>query len=446
MINGQTQPAKIGLVTAMAIVVANMIGTGVFTSLGFQVQAVSSILPLLLLWVVGGIVALSGALSYGELGAALPRSGGEYHLLAQIYHPSLGFLSGWISVTVGFAAPGALAAMALATYMQTLLPAISVQHFAALVVVVFTLIHSTSLRLGTYSHNFLTILKVLIVILFIAAASRIEAPQAIALLPEGGDLAMVASPGFAVSLIYVSFAYAGWNAAIYVVGEISDPQKNLPKALFGGTLLVLILYTLLNFVFLYTVPLDELSGQIQIGYLSGVRIFGDFGGKIMSGIISFLLVSTVSGHVFVGPRIMQVMGEDYKALRLLRQKSRNDIPVNSFIFQLLIMLALIYSATFDQVMIYAGFTLNLVTTLTVAGVLVLRAKRPDLPRPYKTWGYPFVPILFLLMSVWTLTFVIVDKPVESAIGLGVVLLGLSVYLINEHFFRKPSAATRVKEV
>ncbi len=432
----RAEQKKIGFYTAASIVVANMIGTGIFTSLGFQVAEIPSVFPLLLLWVVGGIIALCGALTYGELGAALPRSGGEYHLLSRIYHPSLGFLSGWASVTVGFAAPSALAAIALATYLKTLFPPLPIHHFAASVVVIFTIIHSISIRFGSYSHNFFTTLKVLLILVFLFATSNIENTQQIDFMPRSGDLGLITSPGFAVSLIYVSFAYAGWNAAIYVVGEIEKPQRNLPKSLFLGTLLVLVLYVLLNYVFLYTVPLDDLSGQIQIGFLSGTKIFGATGGKWMSGIISILLISTVSGHVFVGPRITQVMGEDYHALRLLGVKRKNGIPLNAFVFQLIITLILIYSSTFEQIMVYAGFTLNLITTLTVAGIFVLRKNEPDLPRPYKTWGYPVIPAIFLLMSFWTLTFVMIDKPVESLIGLGVVLFGLLFYFISEHFTQK----------
>ncbi|MFQ5651889.1 MAG: amino acid permease [bacterium] len=433
----------IGLFTATAIVVANMIGTGVFTSLGFQVLHLRSAFPLLMLWVVGGIIALCGALTYGELGAALPRSGGEYHLLTKIYHPALGFLSGWISVTVGFAAPAALAAIALSTYLQALFPGLPVQHVAAAVVVLFTIVHSVSLKVGSYSHNFFTIFKVLLILVFVAAGYGLEQAQSISLAPRSGDLGLMPTPGFAVSLIYVSFAYAGWNAAIYVAGELKRPQQNLPKALFLGTLLVLVLYFFLNYIFLYTVPMAELSGRIQIGYLSGARIFGETGGQIMAAIIAFLLVSTVSGHVFVGPRITQVMGEDYRALRILGKRAENGLPVNSFLFQLIIMLMLIYTSSFEQVMVYAGFTLNLVTTLTVAGVFVLRARAPHLPRPYKTWGYPFTPILFLVMSVWTLAFVMVDKPRESAIGLALVVLGLGVYFIDRRIAR-PSMATRAQ--
>lgn len=434
MPNTKTQ---IGLFTAVSLVVANMIGTGVFTSLGFQVQEMQSVFPLLMLWVIGGVIAICGALTYGELGAALPRSGGEYHLLTKIYHPSLGFLSGWISVTVGFAAPAALAAIALATYLKSVFPEIPVNHVAAATVLLFTLVHASSIRVGSYSHNFFTILKVALIVMFIAAGYTFERADSFHALPAARDLHIILSPGFAVSLIYVSFAYAGWNAAIYIVGEIRNPQKNLPKALITGTLVVLVLYFFLNLVFLYTVPMSELSGQIQIGYLSGDKIFGETGGKLMAGVIAFLLLSTVSGHVFVGPRITQVMGEDYSVLKLLGIKNKQNIPVNSFIFQLLIMLTLIYTSTFEQVMVYAGFTLNLVTTITVAGIFVMRKKAPELPRPYKTWGYPATPAVFLLVSIWTLGYVILDRPFESLCGLAVVLLGLAIYSLNAKFTQNP---------
>ncbi len=426
----QNSKVQIGIFTATAIVVANMIGTGVFTSLGFQVQEMQSVFSLLMLWVIGGVIALCGALTYGELGAAMPRSGGEYHLLTKIYHPSLGFLSGWISVTVGFAAPAALAAIALGTYLKAVFPELPVNHVAAGVVVLFTIIHSTNLKYGSYSHNFFTVLKVILILMFVFAAFGFERAQPFNLLPAFHDLGIISSPGFAVSLIYVSFAYNGWNAAIYIVSEIKHPQRNLPRALLTGTVIVLILYFFLNFVFLYTVPMSDLSGQIQIGFLSGRSIFGNAGGKLMAGVIAFLLLSTVSGHVLVGPRITQVMGEDYHLLKIFGKKSKQNIPVNSFVFQLLIMLFLIYTSTFEQVMVYAGFTLNLVTTITVAGIFVLRKKSPGLNRPYKTWGYPVTPAIFLIVSIWTLTYVMLEKPFESFCGVGVVLLGLAVYLFN----------------
>ncbi|MCZ6692333.1 MAG: amino acid permease [Bacteroidetes bacterium] len=426
---------QVGLVTASSLVIASMIGTGVFTSLGFQVVEIKSIFPLLMLWIVGGIIALCGALTYSELGAALPRSGGEYNLLSKIYHPSLGFLAGWVSATVGFAGPAALAAMALGSYLKTVFPGLPADHTAAIAVILFSLIHGSSIDIGSLFQNFFTLLKVALILVFLVAAFFVEIPQDITILPQSGDWELLTSPYFAVSLVYVSYAYTGWNASIYIVGEIKNPRMTLARSLLLGTMIVMVLYILLNFVFLYTVPLDALSGQVEVGFLSGTSMFGASGGKIMSLAIAVLLVSTVSAYIFLGPRITMVMGEDFAALKWLSVKNNKGIPVNSFYFQLMIALIFIYTSSFDQVLIYASFLLILITTLTVAGIFVLRIRQPNLPRPYKAWGYPFTPLIFLVVSVWTLTFVIIDKTFESLIGIGILITGLVIYFITDRKIR-----------
>ena len=426
---------QIGLVTASSLVIASMIGTGVFTSLGFQVVDIKSIFPLLMLWIVGGIIALCGALTYSELGAMLPRSGGEYNLLSKIYHPSLGFLAGWVSATVGFAGPAALAAMALGSYLKTVFPELPADHTAAIAVILFSIIHGSSIDIGSLFQNFFTLLKVTLILVFLGAAFFVETPQDITILPQSGDWELLTSPYFAVSLVYVSYAYTGWNASIYIAGEIKNPRITLARSLLLGTMIVMVLYILLNFVFLYTVPLDVLSGQVEVGFLSGTSMFGASGGKIMSLAIAVLLVSTVSAYIFLGPRITMVMGEDFAALKWLSVKNTKGIPVNSFYFQLMIALIFIYTSSFDQVLIYASFLLILITTLTVAGIFVLRIRQPNLPRPYKAWGYPFTPLIFLVVSVWTLTFVIINKTFESLIGIGILIAGLVIYFITDRKIR-----------
>lgn len=427
MEKNQQRITKVGLLTAISLVVANMIGTGVFTSLGFQVAALPSVFSLLMLWVVGGVIALCGALSYGELGAAMPRSGGEYHLLTRIFHPIIGYLSGWISATLGFAAPTALAAIALGKYTQAVIPQIHGTHLAAAVVIVISAIHAYSVQIGSWFQNISTLFKVLLILLFIGAAFFARDHQSISAWPVMGDLDLISSPGFAVSLIYVSYAYTGWNAAVYIVGEIHDPSKNLPRSLFAGTLLVLILYVMLNFVFLYTVPMNELEGKVEIGFLSATGIFGAAGGELMSLVIAVLLVSTVSAMVFVGPRISMTMGEDMPTLKVLGKKSASGIPVNSILFQLVVTLVFIYTSSFEQLLIYASFMLTLFTTLTVLGVIVLRIKNPHLKRPYRTWGYPLTPIIYLVLNSWIMVYVFLDKTQESLIGMGIALMGLVVY-------------------
>ena len=381
---------KIGLLTATSLVIANMVGTGVFTSLGFQVSEIPSVVPLLLLWVTGGVIALCGALSYGELGAALPRSGGEYHLLSTIYHPIIGFMSGWVSATLGFGAPTALAAIALGKYTAAVFPVINETHLAGGVVVVITAIHSYSIRTGSLFQISSTLLKVLLILIFMAAAYFIPEAQDISLIPKTEEIKLVASPSFAVALIYVSYAYTGWNAAVYIAGEIKDPSKNLPRALFVGTLLVLLLYVGLNYVFLYSVPMMELADVVEVGFLSATRIFGQAGGEMMSMVISLLLVSTISAMVFVGPRISMTIGEDMPLFALLGRKSSKGIPVNALLFQMMVTLLFIYTSSFEQVLIYASFMLTLFTSMTVFGVFVLRWKNPKLA--IQNLGVPHNPV------------------------------------------------------
>jgi len=421
---------RIGLYTGIAIVVANMVGTGVFTSLGFQVLGIQSGFVLLMLWAVGGLIALCGALSYGELAAALPRSGGEYHYLSYIYHPVVGFLSGWVSTTVGFAAPTALAAIALGKYAVSMWPNLNAQVLSVLVVVVLTLIHATSSRAGSRFQVAVTLLKVVLLILFIGAGLSVATPQPLSFTPQAADWRQIISPAFAVSLVYVSYAYSGWNAAIYLASEVEQPQRNLPRILVIGTVLVLLLYVGLNFVFLYSTPLTKLAGQVEIGYIAANQIFGLAIGRLMGGVIAVLLVSTVSSMVFAGPRIVQVMGEDLPALRTLAAVSRHGIPVRAMLLQTFLTLFFIVTSTFEGVLLYAGFVLSLFTFLTVLGLFVLRWRQPELARPYRTWAYPVTPILFLALSGWTLVFILRDKPVESLLGLLTLIVGAGVYKLS----------------
>ena len=427
---------SLGVPTATAVVIAAMVGSGVFTTLGFQVAEIRSTFAVMMVWLVGGVIALCGALTYGELGAALPRSGGEYHLLRRVYTPALGFLSGWVSATVGFAGPSALAAMALASYTATFIPGIPENHLAAGVVLGFSLIHASSLQVGTTFQNLLTVLKVGLILGFVGAAFTVDQVPGITFWPQTGDVGLITGPAFAVALIFVSYAYTGWNAAIYVAGEIKQPSRTLPRSLLLGTLAVTALYMLLNYVFLRTVPMDELAGQIEVGFLAGVQIFGEAGGQTTAAIIAGLLASTVSAYIFLGPRILMVMGEDMPALTWLSVKSQRGLPVNAFVFQTLVTLALIYTSTFDQVMLYASILLIANSTLAVAGVYVLRMNEPNLPRPYRTWGYPVTPAVFLAVNIWTLMYVLQTRPFESFVGLVILGVGLTLYAVVQRLTPK----------
>lgn len=434
----QPSAYKINFRTGAAIVIANMVGTGVFTSLGFQILGIQSGFALLMLWVVGGLIALCGAVSYGELAAAMPRSGGEYHYLSQIYHPALGFLSGWVSATVGFAAPTALAALALAQYAQSVWPALTTPLLAGTsftgatalavgVVLALALVHGRSTRAGSRLQVIITAAKVLVLVGFIMVGLVVGQPQPLRFAPTTADWRTLLSPVFAVSLVYVSYAYSGWNAAVYLTGEIERPQRNLSRILLTGTAVVLLLYIGLNYVFLRATPLAVLKGQVEVGYLAANWLFGPVAGRLTGAVIAALLVSTISAMIFAGPRIVQTMGEDLPALRWLAMRSAAGIPVRALILQVVITLLFILKPDFKAVLVYAGFVLNLFTFLTVLGVFVLRWRRPELPRPYRAWGYPFTPLLFLALSAWTLVFIIKDKPTESLYGLVTVASGLLFY-------------------
>ncbi|WP_317164938.1 APC family permease [Hymenobacter ginkgonis] len=444
----QAQPYKINFRTGASIVIANMVGTGVFTSLGFQVLGIQSGFALLMLWAVGGLIALCGAVSYGELAAAMPRSGGEYHYLSQIYHPALGFLSGWVSATVGFAAPTALAALALGQYAQSVWPALATPLLAGTsftgatalsvsVVLVLALVHGRSARAGSRLQVVITALKVLVLVGFIGAGLVVGEGQPLRFAPDAAGWQALLSPAFAVSLVYVSYAYSGWNAAAYLTGEIEQPQRNLSRILLTGTTIVLLLYVGLNYVFLRSTPLAGLKGQVEVGFIAANSLFGPALGRLTGAVIAVLLVSTISAMIFAGPRIVQTMGEDLPALRWLAGRSTAGIPVRALLLQVAITLVFILKPDFKAVLVYAGFVLNLFTFLTVLGVFVLRWRQPNLPRPYRAWGYPLTPLLFLALSAWTLIFIIKDKPTESLYGLATVLSGLLVYFIAQKSIPTP---------
>jgi len=320
----QSESNKVGLLTSSSLVIAAMIGTGIFTSLGFQVMDIKTGFSIMFLWVIGGIAAFCGATTYAELGSAFPRSGGEYSLLSRLVHPSIGYVAGWVSATVGFAAPASIAAMALSFYLKALIPGLPENHVAAGFIILFTLLHSKSIKSGTRFQDISTILKVGLIVVFIISGFWAKETIDIQLLPQKESWNEILSAPFAGALVFVSYAYTGWNSSIYIVGEIDKPS-NLRKSLFIGTAIVLLLYLFLNYIFLYTVPIEDLEGQIEIGYLSGKSIYGPAGGQIMAAIISVLLLSSVSAYVFLGPRIMQVMGEDFKALRWFSHTSATGV-------------------------------------------------------------------------------------------------------------------------
>jgi basic amino acid/polyamine antiporter, APA family len=423
---------KISGFTATNIVVANMIGTGVFTSLGFQVASIHSDFALIALWFFGGVAALCGALCYAELAAAIPRSGGEYRFLSRIFHPAIGFMAGWVSATVGFAAPIALAAMAFGNYLIALVPLGSPLLLSLGIVWLITIIHLAGIQTGAAFQNISTVVKLLLIFALIVAGFLLPEKQPLHLAPTSNDLATFFSGPFAVSMFYVMYTYSGWNAASYITEEVRNPAKNVPWALFIGTVFVAVLYVLMNFVFLLTTPKAALAGQLQVGEIAGTAIFGAIGGKVASALISVGLIASISAMAWIGSRITKAMADDLKNLRFFGRTNRQGTPYVALLLQAVIITALLVTSSFEAILVYIEFSLLLCSFLTVLGLIVLRFREPNLTRPYRVWLYPITPLVFLLISLFMMIFVLRDKPTESVLGLLTVLAGLIVYFFSRN--------------
>jgi APA family basic amino acid/polyamine antiporter len=433
---------KYSLNTATAVVIANMIGTGVFTSLGFQLLDIHDFGTIVLLWVVGGIIALCGGFAYSELGAAMPQSGGEYNFLSKIFHPSVGFLSGWVSSTIGFAAPIALSAMTLGKYFGTVVPSLNPVAVGVFVILGATVIHSLSHKVGGGFQTLATSLKVLLIAVFIVMGFFGPAAEHPTFMPVAASWKSMISSPFAIGLVYVSFAYSGWNASSYIAGEVNEPKKNIPLSILTGTIIVTALYVLLNIVFLRTAPVNELTVDThtfaprEVAFISASHIFNTGVAKIFSVIISLFLVSTISSMIIAGPRVIHSIAQEFSFFKLFDQTNKWGVPVFAIWLQSLIAILILVTSSFERIITYTTFTLTFFSTLTVLGVIVYRYKNPNIERPYKTFGYPITPIIYLVVNIWFLVFIIKDKTTESLIGLGVVFAGLLVWLLLNYLENK----------
>ncbi len=422
-------PRRIGPTTAALAVVANMIGAGVFTTTGFLVRDIGSPPAILLAWGLGGLIALCGALSYAELVADIAENGGEYRLLSRIYHPALGVCAGLISLVAGFAAPIAASALAFGSYLQALGAPVAPALAGVALIAVVSALHAFDVQLGGRFQNLFTVAKVLLIALFIGGglvageAGLIAAPADRPL----GEAAL--SPAFAVGLIFIAFAYSGWNAAAYLAGEVEKPATNLPLALISGTLVVTALYLGLNAVFLSSAPAAELAGKVEVGHVAALSLFGARAGALLSGLIACALVSSVSAMTMVGSRVYEAMGSDFRALAGLRRGGGSGGPGRAIALQSLLAVVMVLSASFEALLTYIGFLLSLSAALTVAGVVVLRRREPARQRPYRAFAYPWTPLAFVFFSGWMIVHALTARPVQALAGLATIGCGLGLYWV-----------------
>ena len=437
---GESPPRRIGVATATLLVVASMVGTGVFTTTGLLVRDLGSPSAVLVAWLVGGLLALCGALSYSELAAAIPRNGGEYSILSRVFHPSVGFVAGFISLVVGFSAPLAASALAFGQYLSALGLGIDPHVAAVGLVLALSALHALHVRMGTGLQNVLTAANVTLIVgiivagLWLGNSSHIASESAVPLRQA------IFSPAFAIGLVFVSFSYSGWNGAASLAGELRKPARTLPIALVAGTLCVVVLFLGLNVVFLSAAPHGELSGVVEVGHVAAIRLFGPKAGALLTGIIALALVSSSSAMTMSGPRVYQAMGQNCPRLGLLRYRTRGGGPAVAVMLQALVALIMVVTATFEVLLTYIGFTLSLVAGLTVLGVLVHRYREPNLPRPYRAWGYPATPLLFVALSAWMILHALAERPAVALAGIGTVAAGIVLYLLTGRSLAAPAEA------
>lgn len=436
---------KLTLFSVTNIVIANMIGAGIFTTSGLLMKDLQNPALMLILWFIGGLIALCGALSYGELGAAFPQAGGEYAFLSQLYHPLVGFLSGWISFIVGFSAPIAASSIGFSEYLFRAFPQLSTvgesyflingiwikRIISMIVIALFTTVHSRGIQLGARIQNTLTLLKVMLVVGLILAGFTIGNGDWSHL--TGGKLFSLHFTSWktiGLSLMWIMFAYSGWNAATYIGSEIKTPKKNLPLSLLIGTGLVMLLYLLLNLFYVYSVDPKSMEGVISISGLAAGRSFGQPSDSLISVMVAFALFSSLSAFLILGPRVYYAMSRDglfFNGLSDIHPKFFT--PSKAIFLQGIIASIMVLTGSFDQILTYMGFSLGIFPLLAVLGVFKLRRTNQTV---LKMSGFPITPSIYLFAGAMILILAYFERPVESSIALGTVLLGVPFYFIFKH--------------
>ncbi len=432
---GDNLPGKLGHFSLTNIVIADMIGAGIFTTSGLLLGQLHDPRLLLTLWLVGGGIALCGALSYSELGAKFPRAGGEYVFLSELFSPLAGFLSGWVSFIVGFSAPIAASSLAFSEYLILTFPeGVSLDHIilykkaaATGVILVFTLIHYFGLKSGSKVQDMLTVLKIALILTLVIAGFafgegsfqhfRIQ-------LSDASERAGFKTIG--LSLMWIMFAYSGWNAATYLGSEVLNPVKNIPRSLIRGTLFVTIIYLLLNILYVYAIPATEMKGVIPIGGLAADNLFNQSMGQFFSLFIAVILLSSISALIIIGPRVYYAMAMSGHFFRMAKKVNRSKVPGTSILLQSGLAILFVVSGTFDQIITLLSFSLGIFPILAVMGVIKLRMNKKSI---YKTPGYPLIQLVFIFLSLAILVLAYLERPVESSIAILVILTGIPVYYL-----------------
>ncbi len=436
-----------GLATPTATVVASMIGVGVLTTSGYILKDTGSNLALYGLWLAGGLIAMCGALTVTELATSLPATGGEYVFIREAYGKLAAFLYGWISLVIGFAGPTAIIAYGAGLYLVAPFwpgegPAKGwlVRGLAAGFVVLFTLLHLGGQRRSAFIQSSTTLLKMVILAAMVAAAALSGRGDPSRLVPASPDHAVPWSL-VAISLVYVMYSYTGWNAATYLAGEVRDPVRVLPWATMLGCIVVTLIYLVLNLVYVYALPVADLRpmGDLQVEPIAllamqrliGPRIYGPLSVGLGVG-----LLASVSAYILTGPRVSYAMARDGLFPAMAARLGPAGTPTIATLTQGGLSLALLCVGNLKDILTYAGIGLAVSSFFVILAVFVLRIRRPDLPRPFRTPGYPLVPLIFLACTAWMIAFAFRQEPKWSAVSLGVIALGVPMFYVWQGVWRK----------
>ncbi|MCP4214843.1 MAG: amino acid permease [bacterium] len=416
---------------------ANMIGSGIFTTSGLMAKQLPSPAWVIACWLLGGMVALAGALCYSELATRMPKEGGEYVYLKELFHPGLGFLTGWTSFFVGFSAPIALSALGFGVYLlsgfknrfPTLGLSESHEKFIAVVVIaIFTWLHYLGGRTGPRIQNVLTALKILLIAgLAAVGLGWGEGTPANLTVAEPAPFSLMA---FGTAMMMVMFSYSGWNAGAYIAGEVKNPRKTLPISLISGTLIVIALYIGLNVFYFHAVPYHQVAGEVAVAESALVGAFGKNITELLGAVIAVVLLSSLSAFIMIGPRVYYAMAEDGLFFRFAaRIHPKREVPGAAILVQGVVAVAMVIAGTFEQLLVYVGFALGIFPLLAVAGLFKARRLKIGEDSALKLKGVPLIAGFFLAANLSLMIIACVNRPMESAAAVLTVLTGVPFYYI-----------------
>ena len=435
---------QLGLFDSSMMVIGIVIGSGIFMTTGLMAEAIPSASLILLAWVLGGLQMLAGALTYAELGAAMPKAGGQYVFLREAYGQLPGFLFGWIAFVAYISGTNAAIAVAVAEHVGSFYPSLSTQNiiigvgsfsisggqiFALALIMILSIINYLGIVFGKWVQNIFTVLKIGSILLFALAGLFISTGNHIdmSLNPTNMNIGSILT-GMGIALVAVNWTVGGWEYITFAAGEIKNPKKNLPRALIIGTIVILVLYFLVNIAYLKVLPMDSLMGEIKVGEMTARSLYGTGIGGVFALVIIVSMFGALNGNILVGSRVYYAMAKDHLFFsKAAEVHPKFHTPGNAIIIQSFWAAVLTLTGTFEELITLVVFVNFMLWIASASTVFVLRKKQPDLDRPYKVWGYPYVPAFFIIFSSAIMVNTFFKSPEQSLIGLGLTLLGIPAF-------------------